>query len=235
MQAVILAGGKGTRLKPFTTIIPKPLMPLGDLPILEIVLRQLKAAGATRIILAVGYLPHLFEAVIGRGERFGLSVDYVQESTELGTAGPLAGMLDRLERHFLVMNGDLLTTVKYDRVLKAHIDGNAAASICTFPREVKIDFGVVESQDGCLSRYIEKPTYKYDVSMGVNVLSLDAVAPLLAPGVRLDMPQLMTALVAAGHRVQTLLQDCLWLDIGRHEDYAAAAEIFESRRSDFLP
>ncbi len=120
MQAVILAGGKGTRLKPYTTVIPKPLMPLGDLPIIEIILRQLKAAGIEEIILALGYLPHLFEAVIGHGDRFGLRIAYAQEPGELGTAGPLANLLDRLDDHFLVMNGDLLTTVRYDRVLAAH-------------------------------------------------------------------------------------------------------------------
>jgi NDP-mannose synthase len=235
MQAVILAGGKGTRLKPYTTIIPKPLMPLGDLPILEIILRQLKAAGIDRIILAVGYLPHLFEALIGDGGRFGLSIEYAPEAGELGTAGPLSNILDSLEDNFLVMNGDLLTTVKYDRFLRAHVDAGAAASICTFRREVRIDFGVVESVDGYLSRYIEKPTFSYQVSMGVNALRKIDIAPHLRRAERLEMPDLLTELTRSGKKVRTLPQDCLWLDIGRHEDYALATEIFESRRSEFLP
>jgi NDP-sugar pyrophosphorylase family protein len=235
MQAVILAGGKGTRLKPYTTVIPKPLMPLGDIPIIEVILRQLKAAGIEDIILALGYLPHLFEAVIGHGDRFGLRIAYAQEPGELGTAGPLANLLDRLDDHFLVMNGDLLTTVRYDRVLEAHRAAAAAASICTFRREVKIDFGVIESENGDLTRYIEKPTYSYQVSMGVNALTRADVAPHLAVGTRLDMPDLLNALMAAGKRVQTLPQECLWLDIGRHEDYAEATDIFEARKREFLP
>jgi NDP-sugar pyrophosphorylase family protein len=235
MQAVILAGGKGTRLKPYTTIIPKPLMPLGEFTILEIILRQLKSMGIENIVLALGYLPHLFEALIGHGDRFGLRVDYAQESNELGTAGPLGNILDRLDDQFLVMNGDLLTTVRYDRVLDAHRTGGAAASICTFRREVKIDFGVVESSDGYLSRYTEKPTFTYEVSMGVNALTRSDIAPHLRVGERLDMPDLLNALMAAGKRVQTLPQDCLWLDIGRHEDYALAAEIFEDRKHEFIP
>jgi len=235
MQAVILAGGKGTRLKPYTTVIPKPLMPLGDLPIIEIILRQLKAAGIEDIILALGYLPHLFEAVIGHGDRFGLRIAYAQEPGELGTAGPLANLLDRLDDHFLVMNGDLLTTVRYDHVLASHRASGAAASICTFRREVKIDFGVIESEDGFLARYIEKPTYGYQVSMGVNALTRTDIAPHLRAGARLDMPDLLTGLMATGKRVRTLPQDCLWLDIGRHEDYVQATDIFEARRSEFLP
>jgi NDP-mannose synthase len=234
MQAVILAGGKGTRLKPYTTVIPKPLMPLGELSILEIILRQLKAVGVDDIVLAVGYLAHLFEALIGHGDRFGLRVAYAQESGELGTAGPLANLLDRLDDEFLVMNGDLLTTVRYDRVLEAHKANGAAATICTFQREVKIDFGVVESSGGYLSHYIEKPTFKYQVSMGVNALTRADVAPHLRVGERLDMPDLLNALMAAGKKVQTLPQDCLWLDIGRHEDYAQATDIFESRKAEFL-
>jgi NDP-sugar pyrophosphorylase family protein len=235
MQAVILAGGKGTRLKPYTTIIPKPLMPLGEFTILEIIVRQLKSMGITEIVLALGYLPHLFEALIGRGDRFGLHVDYAQESNELGTAGPLANLLDRLDDEFLVINGDLLTTVRYDRVLHAHSTDGAAASICTFRREVKIDFGVVESAGGYLSRYTEKPTFTYEVSMGVNALTRSDIAHHLRVGERLDMPDLLTALMTACKRVKTLPQDCLWLDIGRPEDYAVAAEIFESRKHEFVP
>jgi len=235
MQAVILAGGKGTRLKPYTTVIPKPLMPLGDLPIIEIILRQLKAAGIEEIILALGYLPHLFEAMIGHGDRLGLRIAYAQEPGELGTAGPLANLLDRLDDHFLVMNGDLLTTVRYDQVLAAHRAAAVAASICTFRREVKIDFGVVESENGYLARYIEKPTYSYQVSMGVNALTRADIAPHLSVGTRLDMPDLLNALMTAGKRVQTLPQECLWLDTGRHEDYAQAIDIFAAQKSEFLP
>lgn len=235
MQAIILAGGKGTRLRPYTTVIPKPLMPIGDLPILEIILRQLKQAGIRKIIVAVGYLPHLFEAVIGDGSALGLTIEYSREMEALGTAGPLANLTDRLEEDFLVMNGDVLTTLKFDRFVQAHVKSGTAASICTFQRDVKIDFGVIQSEDGLLSRYIEKPTYHYEVSMGINMLKKRDVLPHLRVGQYLDMPDLLMKLKEAGGKVQTLRQDCLWLDIGRQEDYLQALDIFESRKQEFLP
>ncbi len=233
MQAIILAGGKGTRLKPYTTVIPKPLMPVAEMPILEIVLRQLKNAGVNKVILAVGYLPQLFEAIFGNGHKLGLQIEYSLETTALGTAGPLSNILDKLEENFLVMNGDVLTTLKFDAFLKSHHQSGAAASICTFRRDVKIDFGVVESKDGYLSRFIEKPTYQYELSMGVNALRKKDVVEHLKKGEHLDMPNLLQKLMDSGKKVQVLRQDCLWLDIGRHADYEQAHDLFETRRAEF--
>jgi len=234
MQAIILAGGKGTRLKPYTTVIPKPLMPLGDLPILEIILRQLKHAGITKIYLAVGYMPQLFEAIFGNGEKLGLSIEYSQETKALGTAGPIANLLPKLDENFLVMNGDVLTTVDYETFLKGHRDSRAAASICTYAREVKIDFGVVEAKEGRLDRYIEKPTYHYEVSMGINALNKRAVEKHLQEGEFLDMPDLLMKLRNDNQSVRTVKQTCAWLDIGRPEDYSLALDLFESQKSEFL-
>jgi NDP-mannose synthase len=236
MKALILAGGKGARLRPYTTVLPKPLMPVGDHPILEIILRQLSHLGVEEVILAVGYQGHLFQAFFQDGSRFDLRIHYSFETEPLGTAGPIAMALDRLGDHFLVMNGDLLTTLNYRKLWEHHVENGADATIGTYPRDVTIDFGVVESDaGGRLTGYIEKPTYHFRVSMGVNVLSAEAVRPYLTPGKYLDLPDLMLALQKEGRKVLCYHEPCYWLDIGRKDDYQTANEIFEARFAEFLP
>lgn len=236
MQALILAGGKGTRLKPYTTVLPKPLMPVGDYPILEIILRQLKHAGVSEVILTVGYLSELFQAFFDNGSRYGLKIIYSVEEKALGTAGPISLVIDQLDDDFLVMNGDLLTTLNYSNLFSFHKKMKAAATIGSYEREVKIDFGVVESNaDKKLVRYIEKPVYNFSVSMGVNVMNINAVKPYLTPGEHLDIPDLMIKLVDDGRSVLCYNEPCCWLDIGRVDDYQTATELFESKQSEFLP
>jgi len=236
MQALILAGGKGTRLQPYTTVLPKPLMPVAQYPILEIIVRQLKQAGVDEIILAVGYLSHLIEAFFQDGSRFGVKIRYSFEDSPLGTAGPIGLVLDQLEGDFLVMNGDLLTTLNYRNLYDFHRSRGAAATLGLFQREVKIDFGVIEaSEDLLLKNYIEKPTYKFSVSMGVNVFNKAAIVDFVKRGQRLDVPDLMLALKAAGRPVCCYSEPCLWLDIGRVDDYQQANAVFEASANQFLP
>ncbi len=236
MQAIILAGGKGTRLQPYTTVFPKPLMPVGDYPILEVILRQLKVAGVTEVILAVGHLSQLFQAFFQNGSRYGLKISYSLEAQALGTAGPIALVSDRLDQDFLVMNGDLLTTLNYGNLFRYHQEKKAAATLGLYRREVKIDFGVIESDgDGQLIRYVEKPAYCFDVSMGVNVLNSKVIKPYLVPGEYLDLPDLMVRLRQDGHPVLCYREPCYWLDIGRADDYQTAVEIFGARQSEFMP
>lgn len=236
MQALILAGGKGTRLRPYTTVIPKPLMPVGDLPILEIILRQLKRAGVLEAILAVGYMGQMFQAFFADGARLGLKISYSFEEQALGTAGPIALALDRLQEDFLVMNGDLLTTLDYGRLFEAHCRSGAAATIAMCRREVQIDFGVIKADArGRLVDYIEKPLYQFDVSMGVNAFNVSAVRKYLTAGVHLDIPDLMMKMKNDGLAVHCFDEPCYWLDIGRMDDYQTANEIFESRKAEFLP
>lgn len=236
MKALVLCGGRGTRLKPYTTVIPKPLMPIGDFPILEILLRQLHRAGVRDVVLAIGYMGQLFRAFFEDGARLGLNVHYVTEDKPLGTAGAVASSLELLGDDFLVTNGDLLTTLDFGALFQSHVQNPNAATIGLFPREVKIDFGVIETGDsGELRKYTEKPTYHFDVSMGVNVLKRSVVAQFIRAGEYLDMPDLLQRLVQAGHRVGTYRAQCSWLDIGRVDDYQAAVELFEQRKSDFLP
>jgi NDP-mannose synthase len=236
MKALILAGGKGTRLRPYTTVIPKPLMPVGDFPILEIILRQLKRAGVSEVILAVGYMSQLFQAFFEDGKRLGLGISYSLEEKPLGTAGPIGLVLDQLGGDFIVMNGDLLTTLDYKSLFEHHKQRSAAATIATYTREVKVDFGVIETDDRQeLSAYREKPLYTFDVSMGVNVLNAEVLREVLVPGQYLDIPDLMLRLKSLGKRVACYRENCYWLDIGRVDDYQIASDIFEARRAEFLP
>lgn len=236
MKAVILAGGKGTRLRPYTTVIPKPLLPVGDYPILEIILFQLRHFGVDEVILAVGHMSQLFEAFFQHGERYDLTIHYSFEPEPLGTAGPLSLLIDQMSEDFLVINGDLLTTLNYRKMYEYHCQHKAAATIGLYEREVKIDFGVIEMGEGCkLERYTEKPTLKFNVSMGVNVLNPDMIRPYITRKRQLDLPDLMMLLHNHGHPVFCYSEPCYWLDIGRLDDYDKANEIFESRVRDFIP
>lgn len=234
MRALVLAGGRGSRLAPFTTVIPKPLVPVGDLPILEILIRQLKSHGFTRVTISVGYLAPLIESFCGTGERWGIELDYVREDEPLGTAGALALLDDLLDDRILVTNGDILTDLDLGAVARGHSVADGA-TIAGNQRKVSVDFGVLRSDaQGCLVEYDEKPTLSYEVSMGVNVISAWAIERYVARGVRTDMPDLMRALIADGHTVRVQSSDAYWLDMGRMADLETATEIFTADPGRFL-
>jgi NDP-sugar pyrophosphorylase family protein len=236
-KAVLLAGGKGTRLRPYTHVLPKPLMPLGQedpMPIIEVVLRQLSRFGFRDVTIITGYLTELIEAFCGDGRRFGTRIAYRREETPLGTAGGLT-LLSRPAEPVLVVNGDILTTLDFRAMERFHRGRGSVATIASYPREVKIDFGVLEFAEDphVLTGYREKPEYSFQVSMGVYIL--DPIAwNYLFPGVALGMPELLEAMRADGLTVHCYRQPCYWLDIGRHDDYATANEIFDARRALFL-
>ena len=234
MRAVILAGGKGTRLAPYTTILPKPLMPVGDMPILEIVIRQLARHGFNELTLAVGHLAELLMAYCGDGSRFDVKIDYSREEQPLGTAGPIA-LVSNLNETFLVMNGDLLTTIDYGAMLKYHRERGALATIACYQRDVKIDLGVIDvDSDNWVANYIEKPTYHYAVSMGIYIFE-PAILGYITRGQRLDLPELVLNLIKEGKKVNVYNFDGYWLDIGRHDDYEQAIDEFSAHRDEFLP
>lgn len=234
MKAVILAGGRGTRLAPYTTILPKPLMPVGDKPILDIVIRQLRHYGYNDIIMAVGYLSELLMAYFGDGSRFGVKIRYSHEDQPLGTAGPIS-LIEDLDEPFLMMNGDVLTALNFGELMHFHQRSGGIATVATYPRSVKIDLGVIEYDDqGLLTRYIEKPTNHYRVSMGVYIFD-PRVREHIPRNQRLDLPDLLIDLMDKDERVQCYKYDGYWLDIGRIDDYQQAVNDFEQNRSQFLP
>ena len=234
MDAVILAGGKGERLRPYTAVVPKPLLPIGDSSVLEVVLRQLAPAGFTRITLAVSHQAELIRSVCGDGSRFGVEIRYSREDAPLSTAGPLALIRD-LGDPCLVMNGDVLTALDYQAFVDVHRGNAAAATVAVQQRSVSIELGVVErNPDGTLRDYIEKPEIRHAVAMGINVFDPRVFARIGA-GEAIDMPSFLLRLARSGEKVQTYETDCLWLHLARRDDYERALESFETHRKDLLP
>jgi NDP-sugar pyrophosphorylase family protein len=232
IRALALAGGKGTHLAPYATVLPKPLMPIEDVPTLEVVLRQLAEYGFSHITLAVDHLEELLMAFCGVGTSFGVSLGYSREESPLGTAGPMA-LVGNLRNTFLVMNGDVLTNLDYARMLCAHRE--SGATVPAFDRIVNIDLGVLEiAKNSAVTAYIEKPTLQHSVSMRTYFFQPAALGYVTA-GQRLDLPHLIMALLDGGECVMAYKHTGYWLDIGRPDDYVAAVEEFERHREDFLP
>lgn len=233
-QAVILAGGKGARLAPYTTILPKPLMPIDDMPVLEIVLRQLKAHGFTKITISVGHLAQLLMAFFGDGGKLGLDIDYAIESEPLGTIGPLAQMKLPAEP-FILMNGDILTDLDYSDLYLYHGRADSLLTIATCRKTVDITLGVLD-YDGrhVLQGFREKPRLPFDVSMGVYVMD-PRIVDYVPPGKHYGFDELVLDLLERNVPPRVYPFDGLWLDIGRPEDYSLASECFLEHRDRFLP
>ncbi len=235
VRAVVLAGGKGVRLQPFTACFPKPLVPLGDRPILDMLLTRLSGAGVRHATLALGHLSSLIKAYIGQHAELNgkLKIDFVEETAPTGTAGSLRSV-PGLNGTFLTMNGDLLTDVDLKRLLAAHRRSGAVLTIGTYSREEKIDLGILETDDeGTVTAYIEKPKHVYTVSMGIYVYE-PCVLDYIEPDKYLDFPNLVQALLHAGEKVGTYCHDGFWLDIGRPDDYARAQELLAENPGEFL-
>jgi len=233
VQAVVLAGGEGTRLAPYTRVLPKPLLPVGDRPILEIIIGQLRDAGITDVVLATGYLSGLIEAYFGDGSAFGVDISYSREHAPLGTAGPLAG-IDGLDTTFVLMNGDCLSDLDLLALLGAHEASGAVATIASHVEEVDVDFGVLRLDDGTgVAAIDEKPRYLVEVSMGVYVFE-PRVLELIDPGVYLDFPDLVTALIARGDRVEAFRHSGSWVDLGRVRHLEEVAQALEGSAEDVV-
>lgn len=235
LRAVILAGGKGTRLAPFTASFPKPLVPLGDVPILEILIHRLLQYGIVDITLTLGHLAELIKAYMQHRRCLSdrCTLHYVDEIQPTGTAGSLA-LVPSLDETFLVMNGDLLTNLDFHALVEFHRAQEAILTIAVQKREVKIDLGVIEFNGGCaIKRYLEKPRSTHNVSMGIYVYE-PRVLQYIEPGKYLDFPDLVAKLLEAKECVCAFSSDCVWLDIGRPDDYARAQQLFTDRKNDFI-
>jgi NDP-sugar pyrophosphorylase family protein len=234
MRAVILAGGKGTRLRPYTTHIPKPIVPIGDMAIMEVVLRQLAASGCDHVTVAVNHMAQLIMAYYGDGAKWGLKIDYSIEDAPLGTVGPLR-LIEDLPDDFMVANGDILTDLDFEAFFQAHLASQAVATIATYQRSVKVDFGVLKyDKDHRIVEFYEKPTEHFCVSMGVYAFSRSILE--LVPADRpFGFDNLMLSLIERGRDVRAYPFRGYWLDIGRPEDYDRANEEFEAVRAKLLP
>jgi NDP-mannose synthase len=233
MHAVILCGGKGTRLRPFTYVLPKPLMPIGEIPILEIILGQLRDAGFTSVTLAVGQFTGIMQAFCGDGGKWGLQVRYCQEPEPLGTAGALT-LIPDLPENFLVMNGDILCDLDFGGFFDTHLRSASEISIATYHRTVDIDFGVLEVSDqDLIEGYREKPRLHYTVSMGIYALAKTALEGVPRRE-RLDFPDLVLRLIHEKRKVKAHRFSGAWLDIGRKEDFELAQREFDREPERFI-
>jgi len=232
-QAVVLAGGLGTRLRPYTTVLPKPLMPVGTEAIITILLKQLKRDGFEHVIIATGYLGEIMEAYLGNGKRFDLVIEYSREEKPLGTAGPL-GLIQNLEEKFLVVNGDTLCTLDFEEFYRTHQESGVYATIGTYKKSTKIDLGVLHfDEENFLQEYIEKPEHTFDISMGIYVLNR-SVTDEIPYNERFDLPDLMRSLIKKNMSVKGYRLDGMWYDIGRVDDYKMAQDEYERNPSYFL-
>ncbi|MBI5847480.1 MAG: NTP transferase domain-containing protein [Nitrospirae bacterium] len=227
MRAIILAGGKGTRLKPYTTFIPKPLVPIGgEMPILEAVLRQLALAGFDHVTLAVNHLSNLIMAYFGDGSRWGVKIDYSLEDKPLSTIGPLT-LIPDLPENFLVMNGDILCDLDYRAFYDFHVNSGSDVTVSSYKRDTKIDFGVLRYDSSCYIReFIEKPVHRYDVSMGIYGIRRTLIEKL-PKGEPYGFDDLMLDGIAKGQRLLARPFEGFWLDIGRPDDYDFANENYD--------
>jgi NDP-sugar pyrophosphorylase family protein len=227
MRAVILAGGKGTRLAPYTTVLPKPLVPVGERPVLEVILRQLASRGFRRVDLSVGHLGGLITTYFAEATNLppGLELVYHWEDQPLGTAGAL-NQMQGLDESFLVMNGDVLTTLDYSDLMAFHRKRRPALTIALHRREVGVDLGVVQHDGGRVTDYREKPTLHFDVSMGVYVY--EPATLRLIPNSHFDFPDLVRAILDDRGEVAVYPFDGKWFDIGTLADYELAVAEFEA-------
>jgi len=226
MKAIILAGGKGTRLRPYTTNFPKPLMPIGEKPILEIVISHLRAANITDIIITTGHLAELIRSFFKDGKQYGVNISYSNEDKALGTAGPLNLIREQLTDTFLLMNGDVLTDINYDDFIKYHKKQKSVATIALSKRVVNIDFGVIKvTQDNLFSGWQEKPTIEYIVSTGIYLFEPESLDSLTEKGF-LNIPDFFLRLKKDGKKISGYIHKGYWLDIGRPEDYEKACKDF---------
>lgn len=230
--AVILAGGRGTRLRPYTLTLPKPLVPIGDMPIVEIVIRRLARAGYEVATLAINHMGDLIQAYFGSGVRWGMTIRYSLEKESLGTIAPLRLLTD-LPDHFLVMNADVLTDLDYAAFLDDHSRSGAIFTIAAARREQILDYGVLGIENDRLVGFQEKPKIAQHVSMGIYGVSRK-VLDYIPPSGPFGFDQLMLNLIAAGQRVDVVRHKGYWLDIGRPEDYEQANREFEQDRNRFL-
>ena len=221
MRAVILAGGKGTRLRPYTTMLPKPLMPVGDRSILDLVLAQLRRAGVTHVTLAVNHLAHLIMAYFGDGQRWDMKIDYSREDKPLSTIAPLK-LVKGLPDNFFVMNGDVLSDLDFSQLYKYHIDNNADITVATFERDSKIDFGILRMNSSHrIVGFEEKPVYHFSVSMGVYVVN-QRLLDIVPDGRPFGFDDLMLACLEQNRKALSFPHRGYWLDIGRPADYQEA-------------
>ncbi len=226
MQAVILAGGKGVRLRPYTFLLPKPLMPVGDLAVIEILLKWLRRWGVKKTYITIGHLGNLIRSLCGDGSQWDIEIVYSDEPEPLGTIGPLRLIKNHLTETFLTLNGDLITDLNIHELKSFHREHRGLITVAVTEKTITTDLGVLESQNGRMTGFREKPTIKFQASTGVYCME-PQILELIPEGAPFGFDDLMYAMLEQGLPVYLYKHDGLWLDIGRKEDFRNAQEAFD--------
>ncbi len=225
LTAVIMAGGKGTRLHPYTLVLPKPLMPVGGQPVIEILLMWLRRSGIEKCYISTGYLGHLIRALCGDGSQWGMQIDYSLETHPLGTIGALKLLKNELDSTFLVLNGDLITDLDLREFTRFHHEHGGAISIATTKKNIHTDLGVISHINSLMTEFKEKPTISHDVSMGIYCLE-PSILNMIPDNVPFGFDSLMHQAMFLNMPVHIYKHDGLWMDIGREEDFLEAQKSF---------
>jgi len=234
MKTIILAGGRGTRLHPYTMVLPKPLIPVGNQPVLELLIKRLRKSGLSEIIITTGYLGSLIKALCGDGSKWGVSIVYSEEKEPLGTIGPLALVNEQLKETFLVTNGDIVTDLDFRKFIEFHKRKGGIATIATFRKKVKLDLGVLEcNEDLCIVNFMEKPENEYLVSMGIYLFE-PQILGYVPDNIPFGFDDLMYTLISNNLPVYSYIHNDYWLDIGRKEDFKRAQKEFNLYRERIL-
>jgi len=233
MKAVIQAGGMGTRLRPYTLILPKPLMPVGDQPVIEMLLKWLRRNGVSDSYVTIGYLGHLIKALCGDGSQWDMGITYSEEPEPLGTVGALSLIEDQLDSTFYMLNGDLITDLDLRAFKDFHLSHGGLVSVAVATKDVNIDLGVIESKAGRITGFREKPTMKFKVSMGVYCME-PGVLELIPKGIPFGFDDLMYTMLDRDIPVQVYEHHGIWMDVGRPDDFLQAQELFEKRQGSLL-
>lgn len=229
IKAVMLAGGKGTRLRPYTLVLPKPLVPVGDVPVIENLLKWLRRSGVCDVFITIGYLGHLIKALCGNGSQWDMNISYNEETEPMGTIGPLRFFTDQLTSTFLVLNGDLVTDLDLREFVKFHKSHGGLLTVAVKDKLVKVDLGVLDSEAGVVTRFREKPQLQFNVSMGVYCME-PQIMDYIPGGIHFGFDDLMKTLLDAGEPVHVFNHLGMWMDIGREEDFFDAQKMLKGRR-----
>ena len=224
MKVVIQAGGKGMRLRPYTTVLPKPLLPVGSKPVLELLLRWVRRNGARDVYITTGYLGHLIRAFCGDGRQWDLNIIYSEERETLGTIGALSLLREELNETFLVINGDVLTDLNVGAFVRSHRASGAALSVATMRRSIRLDFGVIEAEEGMVTHFREKPHLSHLVSMGIYCME-PSMLQHIPPGIPFGFDDLVFRMLDLKSPVHTFRHNGFWLDVGRIEDFQKAQDL----------
>ncbi len=234
MKAVIQCGGRGMRLRPYTSILPKPLMPIGSRPVLELLLKWLRRNGIREVFITTGYLGNLIRSFCSDGQQWNMKINYTHEPEPLGTIGPLSLLRDQLTEPFLVLNGDVLTDLNLGQFVKDHRSHGHQLTIASIVRQSKVEFGVLDETDGKVIGFREKPTLATLVSMGIYCMNPEVMTHVPS-GVPFGFDDLILQMLDEGVPVHTFRHDGLWLDIGRADDFHKAQDIAWDEQSLSLP